>query len=234
MKKYFKIFANGLIRENPLLILMIGLCSALAVTTSVDNGVGMGLSMTFVLLMSEVVISIFRKLIPDSIRIPIFIIIIAAFTTVIDYVLKAYFPELSKNMGIFIQLIVVNCIIMGRVEGFAYKRPLGDVIADSLGMGLGFTWVLAGISFIREVLGSGTVWNFQIMPENYQPILFFVLPPGGFFVFAVFISLNLFIKSRLKVPVIGNESPDKNFGCLSKDCASCSGKTAVVKKEGEI
>ena len=234
MKKFFKIFANGLVRENPLLILMIGLCSALAVTTSVDNGIGMGLSMTFVLLMSEVVISIFRKLIPDSIRIPIFIIIIAAFTTVIDYTLKAYLPELSKNIGIFIQLIVVNCIIMGRVEGFAYKKPLGDAIADSLGMGLGFTWVLAGISLIREILGSGTIWNFQVMPENYQPIIFFVLPPGGFFVFALFISLNLFIKSKLKAPLAGNEAPDKNFGCLSEDCASCAGKTAGEKNEGEI
>ena len=233
MKNFFKIFTNGLIRENALLILMIGLCSALAVTTSVDNGIGMGLSMTFVLLMSEVVISIFRKLIPDSIRIPVFIIIIAAFTTVIDYVLKAYLPDLSKSMGIFIQLIVVNCIIMGRVEGFAYKRGLSDVIADSLGMGLGFTWVLAGIAFVREILGSGTVWHFQVMPESYQPIIFFVLPAGGFFVFAIFISLNLFVKSKLKVPLKGNEDPGKNFGCLSKGCTGCAENTAGVKNEGE-
>ena len=192
------IFGNGLFRENPLLVLMIGLCSSLAVTTEVANGIGMGLSMTFVLLMSEVVISAFRKLIPESIRIPVFIIVIAAFTTVIDYVLKAWFPDLSKAMGVFIPLIVVNCIIMGRVEGFASKQPLADVIADSLGMGLGYTWVLLGISLIRELLGSGTILGAQVLPSSYTPILFFVLPPGGFFLFALFISLNIFIKSRLK------------------------------------
>jgi electron transport complex protein RnfE len=158
----------------------------------------MGLSMTFVLLMSELVISGFRKLIPDSIRIPVFIIVIAAFTTVIDYVLKAYFPDLSKAMGVFIPLIVVNCIIMGRVESFASKQALGAVIPDALGMGLGYTWVLAGISVFRELLGNGTILGRQILPDGYQPILFFILPPGGFFVFALFIALNLFIKSRHK------------------------------------
>ncbi|MDR2606969.1 MAG: electron transport complex subunit RsxE [Treponema sp.] len=198
VKKFFRLFNNGIIRENPLLMLMIGLCSSLAVTTSVANGIGMGLSMTFVILMSEIVISIFRKLIPPSIRIPVFIIIIAAFTTVIDYVLKAFFPDLSRAMGVFIPLIVVNCIIMGRVEGFASKQPLGDVIPDALGMGLGYTWVLMGIAVIRELLGAGTLLGFQVLPSSYQPILFFVLPPGGFFVFALFVSLNLFIKSRLK------------------------------------
>lgn len=198
MKRYIKIFTNGLVLENPLLMLMIGLCSALAVTTAAANGLGMGLAMTFVLLMSEVVISAFRKLIPDSIRIPVFIIIIAAFTTVIDYVLKAYFPDLSKAMGVFIPLIVVNCIIMGRVEGFSYKRPVMDVIPDAIGMGIGYTWVLVGISALRELLGNGTIFNIQIMPQTYKPILFFVLSPGGFFVFALFISFNIFLKSRLK------------------------------------
>jgi electron transport complex protein RnfE len=198
MKKFWQIFLNGIVNENPLLALMIGLCSSLAVTTSVANGIGMGLSMTFVLLMSEVVISLFRRLIPDSVRIPIFIIIIAAFTTVIDYVLKAWFPDLSKAMGVFIPLIVVNCIIMGRVEGFASKQPLSSVIPDALGMGLGYTWVLMGIAVVRELLGSGSILNFQILPESYQPILFFVLPPGGFFVFALFISLNFVIKRKMK------------------------------------
>ncbi|GHV94299.1 electron transport complex subunit E [Spirochaetia bacterium] len=211
--RLFRIFTNGLIRENPLLILMIGLCSSLAVTTSVDNGIGMGLSMTFVLLMSELVISLFRKLIPESVRIPIFIIIIAAFTTVIDYVLKAWFPDLSKAMGVFIPLIVVNCIIMGRVEGFASKQPVSDVIPDALGMGLGYTWVLTGIALVRELLGSGAILGFQVLPSSYQPILFFVLPPGGFFVFSLFIALNLFIKSKLKDP--------KAADCDS-NCAGCA------------
>jgi electron transport complex protein RnfE len=195
---YFKVFTNGIIKENPLLVLMIGLCSSLAVTTAVSNGIGMGLSMTFVLLMSEVVIGIFRKLIPESVRIPIFIIIIAAFTTVIDYVLKAYFPDLSKAMGVFIPLIVVNCIIMGRVEGFASKQPVGAVVFDALGMGLGYTWVLTGISVIRELLGSGAILGFQILPDSFKPILFFVLPPGGFFVFALFMALNFAIKAKQK------------------------------------
>jgi electron transport complex protein RnfE len=194
--KYFKIFANGLVKENPLLILMIGLCSSLAVTTSVNNGIGMGLSMTFVLLMSELVIGIFRRLIPESVRIPVFIIVIATFTTVIDYMLKAYFPDLSKAMGVFIPLIVVNCIIMGRVEGYASKQPVVNVIFDALGMGLGYTWVLTGISLIREILGNGSILGFQVLPDTYTPILFFTLPPGGFFVFALFISLNLFLKAR--------------------------------------
>ena len=191
-------FVNGLVRENPLLMLMIGLCSALAVTTAAANGIGMGASMTFVLLMSELVISAFRKRIPSAVRIPVFIIIIAAFTTVIDYVLKAWFPSLSKDMGVFIPLIVVNCIIMGRVEGFASKKPVREVIPDALGMGLGYTWVLTGIAAVRELLGNGTLLGFAVLPESYTPILFFVLPPGGFFVFALFISLNIFIKSRLK------------------------------------
>jgi electron transport complex protein RnfE len=223
LMKVLRIFANGLVKENPLLVLMIGLCSSLAVTTSVANGIGMGLSMTFVLLMSEMVISIFRRLIPNSIRIPVFIIVIASFTTVIDYVLKAYFPDLSKAMGVFIPLIVVNCIIMGRVESFASKQPLGYVIPDALGMGLGYTWVLTGIAALRELLGGGTLLGFEAMDKlivfirfllprftigDFQPILFLTLPPGGFFVFALFIALNQALKSV-------------RFGTAVADCASC-------------
>ena len=225
MKRLFRIFANGIIRENPLLILMIGLCSSLAVTTATANGIGMGLSMTFVLLMSELVISIFRRLIPESIRIPVFIIIIAAFTTVIDYVLKAWFPDLSKAMGVFIPLIVVNCIIMGRVEGFASKQPVSDVIPDALGMGLGYTWVLTAISLIRELLGSGTILGAQILPSSYQPVIFFVLPPGGFFVFSLFIALNLFLKSRLRDP-----NAAKAPAC--DDCGGCAGCAPNASEAG--
>jgi electron transport complex protein RnfE len=163
----------------------------------VANGIGMGLSMTFVLLMSEIVISIFRKLIPQSVRIPIFIIVIAAFTTIIDYVLQAYFPDLSASMGLFIPLIVVNCIIMGRVEAFASQRSIGSVIPDALGMGLGYTWVLAAISLVRELLGTGSILGFTVLGSSYTPILFFALPPGGFLVFGLFISFGLFLKSRI-------------------------------------
>jgi electron transport complex protein RnfE len=178
--------------ENPLAIIMIGLCSALAVTTSVANGIGMSLAMTFVIVASEFIISLFRKLIPESVRIPIFIIIIAAFTTMVDLVMKAYFPELSKAMGVFIPLIVVNCIIMGRVEAFASKESVPHAVLDALGMGL----------------GNGTILGIQVLPETYQPILFFVLPPGGFLVFALFISLNLFLKKKWLESPLGCPDPE--------------------------
>jgi len=197
MKRLWNVFKQGIIYENPLLMLLIGLCSALAVTTNVSNGIGMGLAMTFVLLFSEIIISAFRKVIPNSIRMPIFIIVIAAFTTIIDYVMQAYFPELSKSMGVFIPLIVVNCIIMGRVEAFSYKKGVLDCVADSLGMGLGYTWVLVAIAAIRELLGNGTFAGIQVMPASYQPILFFTLSPGGFLVFALFISFNIWLKGRV-------------------------------------
>ncbi|MDR2601987.1 MAG: electron transport complex subunit E [Spirochaetaceae bacterium] len=212
MKRFAQIFTNGLINENPLLILMIGLCSSLAVTTSVANGLGMGISMTFVLLMSEIVISLFKRFIPDSVRMPIFIIVIAAFTTIIDYVLQAFSPELSAALGVFIPLIVVNCIIMGRVEAFASKKEqsLLDCVADGLGMGIGYTWVLAAISAVREILGNGSILGVELFGDNFTPILFFALPPGGFLVFAFFISLGLFLKARM---ARGPVDRDKIGGC---------------------
>jgi electron transport complex protein RnfE len=197
MKKLWKIFNAGLVFENPLLVLMIGLCSSMAVTSTVSNGIGMGLAMTFVLLFSEIFVSAFRKVIPSSVRMPIFLIIIGAFTTIVDLVLKAYFPALSKSMGVFIPLIVVNCIIMGRVEAFSYKQPVLNSIFDSFGMGLGYTWVLVGMSAFREVLGNGTFMGIQVMPQSYQPILFFILPPGGFLIFGLFISFNIWNKNRM-------------------------------------
>jgi electron transport complex protein RnfE len=193
----WKIFVKGLVVENPLLMLMIGLCSSVAVTSSVSNGIGMGLAMTFVIVFAELVISLFRKLIPSDARIPIFIIVIAAFTTMVDLSMQAYFPALSKSMGVFIPLIVVNCIIMGRVEAFASKEKPLDAVFDALGMGLGYTWVLIGIAAIRELLGNGTFLGARILPEAFQPILFFTLPPGGFMVFALFISLNLWLKKKI-------------------------------------
>lgn len=198
MKNLWKIFKQGIIFENPLLMLMIGLCSALAVTSSVSNAIGMGLAMTFVLLFSEIFVSAFRKVIPNSIRMPIFLIIIGAFTTIVDLVMQAYFPELSKSMGVFIPLIVVNCIIMGRVEAFASKQKVLPAIFDSFGMGLGYTWVLVGIATFREVLGNGTFAGIQVMPASYQPILFFILPPGGFLVFGLFIAFDIWLKGALQ------------------------------------
>lgn len=197
MKKYLNIFTNGLIKENPLLVIMIGLCSSLAVTTSLANGFGMGCAMTFVLVMSEIIISLFRKLIPDSIRIPIFIIVIASFTTIVDLLMQAFLPALSEAMGVFIPLIVVNCIIMGRVESFASKRTVGESLLDALGMGLGYLWVLCGISIVRELLGSGTILGFTILPEQYT-MAFFSRAPGGFFVFGMFIAVTQAIKKGAK------------------------------------
>ena len=196
MKEKLKIFTNGLLAENPLLVLMIGLCSSLAVTTKLTNGLGMGLAMTFVLVMSEIIISLFRKLIPDSIRIPIFIVVIASFTTIVDLLMQAYLPALSAAMGVFIPLIVVNCIIMGRVESFAFKQPPVNAALDALGMGLGYTWVLCGISFVRELLGAGTILSIQIIPENYC-IGFFGKAAGGFFVFGMFIAIANAVKAAL-------------------------------------
>jgi electron transport complex protein RnfE len=199
LKELARTFAAGLVVENPLLMLMIGLCSALAVTSSVANGLGMGLALTFTLFMSDVIVSAFRKLIPDSVRIPIFIIVIATFTTVIDLVMKAYFPALSKSMGVFIPLIVVNCIIMGRVEAFASKNKVLDTAADALGMGLGYTWVMVGISALRELIGAGTLLGHDVLNlvPGFEPVLFFILPPGGFLVFGLFISFNLWLKNLL-------------------------------------
>lgn len=194
LKRLLGLVLNGIVQENPLLMLMIGLCSALAVTSQASNGLGMGLAMSFVLLMSELIISLFRRLIPDSVRMPVFIVIIATFTTIIDLVMKAYFPELSKSMGVFIPLIVVNCIIMGRVEAFASKQPWLESIFDAIGMGLGYTWVLTGIAAVRELLGAGTLFGLPVLPDSYAPIRFFTLPPGGFFIFGLFISMNIALK----------------------------------------
>lgn len=193
----FKIFTNGIVKENPLLVLSIGLCSSLAVTTSVFNGLGMGLSMTFVLLMSEIIISLFRKLIPSAIRLPIFIIVIAAFTTIVQLLLQAYVPALSESLGVFIPLIVVNCIIMGRVEAFSSKNSVGAAILDALGMGIGYTWVLIAISLIRELLGSGKIFGYEIFAEE-NAIGFFSGAPGGFFVFGIMIAITLGLSEMKK------------------------------------
>ena len=189
MNKQLQIFTNGFIKENPLLVLNIGLCSSLGVTTSIFNGIGMGIGMTFVLVMSEIVISLFRKFIPSAIRLPVFIIIIAAFTTIVQLVLQAYVESLYDALGVFLPLIVVNCIIMGRVEAFASKNNIGNSILDAFGMGIGYTIVLVLISLIRELLGGGTLLagtalKIEVIPEAYR-IGLFNSAPGGFLVFGI-------------------------------------------------
>lgn len=198
----FKTFTKGLLIENPLLVLSIGLCSSLGVTTSVFNGFGMGISMTFVLLMSEIVISIFKKLIPQAIRLPVFIIIIAAFTTIVQMVLQAYVPALYSALGVFLPLIVVNCIIMGRVEAFASKNSIGDSVLDALGMGVGYTIVMVAISLIRELFGAGTLLagtalKIEIIPEVYR-IGLLNSAPGGFIVFGIIGAIVQFTKRKNK------------------------------------
>ncbi len=183
-----KNFTKGFLRENPILVLILGTCPTLGVTSSAANGLGMGLATTFVLVMSNLVISLVKSQIPDKVRIPAFIVIIAAFVTVVELVMQAYTPGLFKSLGIFIPLIVVNCIVLGRAEAFASKNnPLSSVI-DGLGMGLGFTGALVVLGSIREILGSGTLFSFRLYPENYTTLLF-VLAPGAFIVLGYLIAI---------------------------------------------
>jgi electron transport complex protein RnfE len=172
-------FTKGLVRENPLFRLLLGMCPALAVTTSVNNGLGMGVAVTGVLLASNIVVSAMRKVIPSSVRIPAFIVIIATFVTITDMMMHAFTPALYTALGIFIPLIVVNCIILGRAESFASRNTMLPSIIDALGMGIGFTIALVMVSAVREVLGAGTFFGQQLLPENI-PALIMILPPGGF------------------------------------------------------
>ena len=200
MNRQMQILTGGIIRENPLLVLNIGLCSSLGVTTSIFNGFGMGMSMMFVLLMSEIVISVLRKTIPSSIRLPIFIIVIAAFTTIVQLVLNAYLPSLFDALGVFLPLIVVNCIIMGRVESFASKNNVGNSILDAIGMAIGYTIVLVLISLFRELLGNGTILTGTDMQKVLIPeecrIGLLNSAPGGFLVFGLLGAFVQFFKNK--------------------------------------
>ena len=181
-------FTNGLLKENPTFRLVLGTCPTLAVTTAAINGVGMGLATTAVLVGSNAVIAAIRKVIPDKVRIPAFITIIAGFVTVVQFLLKAYLPAIDEALGIYIPLIVVNCIILARAESFAAKNPPLNSIMDGLGMGLGFTVALTIISAVREVFGAGTFLGMQIFGESFEPALILILPPGGFLVFGLSIA----------------------------------------------
>ena len=175
-----KTFTNGIIKENPVFILVLGMCPTLAVTTSAINGLGMGLAASFVLIMSNLIVSLFRKFIPSKVRIPAFIVIIATFVTIVQFVMKGFFPSLDKALGIFIPLIVVNCIILGRAEAFASKNNPFRAIIDGLGMGVGFTLALVLIGAIREILGANKLFGYLVFPEQFDPLVFMILPPGGF------------------------------------------------------
>lgn len=190
----FKYFSNGIIKNNPTFVLVLGTCPTLAVTTAAMNGIGMGLATTFVLVCSNMMIAALKNFIPDKVRIAAFILIIATFVTVVDLVMKAYTPDLYKTLGIFIPLIVVNCIIFARAEAFAQKNAVVPSILDGLGMGIGFTLAITLIASIRELLGNGSIFDIKIVSEQISTILIFILPPGAFITFGYLIA----IMNRLK------------------------------------
>ena len=179
-QNFLSVFLNGLIFENPTFTLMLGMCPTLAITTAGSNGIGMGLATTAVLVCSNLFISLLRNFIPEKVRIPSFIVVIASFVTMIDLFMKAYLPDLSASLGMYIPLIVVNCIIFARAESFAFKNPPVLSIADGLGMGLGFTFAITLLSVIREVIGNGTFFGATVMPASYQPMAIMLQVPGGF------------------------------------------------------
>lgn len=210
LKEFLKIVLNGIIFENPTFILMLGMCPTLAVTTSFTNAIGMGLSTTFVLVFSNLLISLLKNIIPSRVRIPSYIVIVATLVTIVQLLMQGYFPDLYKSLGIYIPLIVVNCIILGRAESFASKHNPVDSIADGVGIGLGFTVALSMISIIRELLGSGSFLNMQIIDDKYH-IMLFVLAPGAFLVLAILTAIqNVF---RIK--------KDKTIITCNNDCMRC-------------
>ncbi len=230
MRNPLKIIKNGIITENPIFVLVLGLCSTLALTTCAKNGIGMGLATTAVLVGSNTAISLLRKVIPDEIRIPAFIVVIAGFVTVVQLLIQAFAPSLDVALGIFIPLIVVNCIILARAEAFAFKNCIIDSIFDGLGMGLGFTLSLTFIGAIREILGSGTCFGFQVMPLCYSPALLVILAPGGFITLGILMAV--FRRFQIKRKILpsnydGWKELDSCKGCAMKGLChrACNGNT---------
>ncbi|MGN0533441.1 MAG: electron transport complex subunit RsxE [Eubacterium sp.] len=215
MKGILERLYNGIVKENPTFVLMLGMCPTLAVTTSAKNGLGMGLATMAVLVMSNMLISLLRKVIPQGVRVPVYIIIIASFVTIVEMLMHAYVTSLYSSLGIFIPLIVVNCIIFGRAETYASKNSVIYSIFDGIGIGLGFTIGLTVIGLIRELIGSGTVFGFQVMPESYEGVSIFVMAPGAFFVLAILCA----VQNKLKLKG-ANRHTKGNGGC-SGNCASC-------------
>lgn len=206
---------NGIVKENTTYVQVLAMCPTLAVTTSVENAIGMGIATTAVLMMSNMAISAIRKLIPDKIRIPAFVVVIASFVTLIEFLLKGFVPSLYKSLGLFIPLIVVNCVILGRAEAYASKNKVIPSLFDAIGIGLGFTIGLSSVAIIREILGAGKILNFQILPAGYQPAIIMVLAPGAFFTLGILMALiNLY---RIKTTKKGEKPKLVELGC--SDCA---------------
>lgn len=211
---------NGIVKENPTFVLMLGMCPTLAVTTSAQNGAGMGLSTTAVLMFSNLIISALRKVIPDRVRIPGYIVVIASLVTIVQFLLQGYVPAVNAALGLYIPLIVVNCIILGRAESFAAKNSPINSFFDGLGMGLGFTVALTIIGGFRELLGAGQIFGMQVMPASYEPITIFILAPGAFFVLACLVAIQNKVRN-LKPKKDGSAAASAGCG----DCAHC-GNTA--------
>lgn len=209
---------NGILKENPTFVLMLGMCPTLAVTTSAINGLGMGLTTAVVLALSNMIISLLRNIIPDKVRIPAFIVIIASFVTVVQLLLEAYLPELNVALGVYIPLIVVNCIILGRAEAYAYTHGPIASLFDGIGMGLGFSLSLTCIGAIREILGAGEIFGYHVMPQSFIPIGIFVLAPGAFFVLAMMSALQNGI--RIRGEKKGRDMSRFKSGC-GHDCLNC-------------
>ena len=208
---------NGIIRENPTLVLILGMCPTLAVTTSAINGAGMGLSTTVVLMFSNLIISMLRNFIPDRVRIPSYIVVIATLVTIVQFLLQGYVPSLDKALGVYIPLIVVNCIILGRAEAYASKNGPISSFFDGIGMGLGFTLALTILGAFRELLGAGTMFGMTILPDTfYTPITIFILAPGAFFVLSCMIAIRNKLNNRKPV----EERRELPQGC--GDCANCA------------
>lgn len=218
MNKCLERLTNGLIKENPTFVLMLGMCPTLAVTTSAINGLGMGLTTTVVLVMSNLLISLLRKIIPDSVRMPAFIVVVASFVTIVQFLLEGFIPSLYDSLGLYIPLIVVNCIILGRAESYASKNPVLPSVFDGIGMGLGFTVGLTCIGIVREILGAGQAFGKQIMPASYEPITIFILAPGAFFVLAGLTALQN--KVKLESAKRGKKVEAK-AGC-GEGCGNCT------------
>ena len=226
MNKYLERLYNGVIKENPTLVLMLGMCPTLAVSTRAMNGIGMGLSTTAVLILSNLVISLLRKVIPDQVRLPAYIVIVASLVTVTELLIQAYLPSVYEALGIYIPLIVVNCIILGRAEAYANKNKPGLSIMDGLGMGIGFTLALTLAGLVREVLGSGTAFGLQVLPESVEPIGLFVQPPGAFLVIALFIIIMNAIGIKTRQRKLVESACD---GCCATCAAACDKKEADAK-----
>lgn len=243
MNKAMERLSNGIIKENPTFVMMLGMCPTLAVTTSATNGLGMGLTTTVVLAMSNLLISLLRNIIPDRVRIPAFIVVIATFVTILELLLEGYLPSLYTSLGIYIPLIVVNCIILGRAEAYASKHAMLPSLFDGIGMGLGFTMGLTSIGIFREILGAGQIFGYQLIPladaakkiPGYTPASIFILAPGAFFVLAGLTAMQNHVKMNAakkekKTNAMVNAEADCQGGCGS--CGGCG--TTFVEADPEV